>query len=220
MFNKSFLTTGLGPWSHFSRKSIFQPGRFRLGWVALLLLSTVAFTACGNDDPYPSASFSTDLRELQQQMGVASAGGLTAITSPSLGPTVETLIVGPIIITHRNTPYTGAGDVTQTAWDLIQDDAISSSRFLEVVSLPSNGNTISFRIPHDSSGNWQLAAVGLKYKMDRLSDIAGLYSDAPIWFGFIGTFLNGKVSPGDTLTLTMEPVCDVSLPNRPADLCP
>lgn len=198
-----------------------------LGAAALLVLAG----GCGdlNDNPNPAGL------SVMYQFGGSSvlsasadrsqpAAVSPAVASPSgYSPQVQSLVVGAIVITHPsgsgpNGAFTSAdvGTLSETESNYLEDDATQSVQFLSIVQLPTASNTVEFRIPPPAAGSWQLIAVGTRNRLETLDDIA---DNSPIWYGFIGEFLNGKVLPGGTVEdpLVLEPACDVIDPVTP---CP
>lgn len=143
-----------------------------------------------------------------------AAGSTTqGITFTGLGDKVESVVVGAIVITHPNGSGPGGafqpGDETTISTsdkDLLEEDVKASLKYLVIETLPASSNFVSFLLPADYADvNWQLVAVGLRKKIDYLTDIA---EDSPIWFGFSNGFLNGKVGPGDEApAITLQPWC-------------
>ncbi len=172
---------------------------------ALLVLAA----GCGqfNDDPNPAGlsvayTFSGGAVTADSDPLTAETQGVTV----NGGDVVETLVIGAIVITHRSSPYQPGDDPTDAEREALEKDAEQSLQFLEIVDLPTPGNVVEFTIPPDSAGPWQLVGVGMRRNIDTLDEVTD--SD-PIYYGFIGRFLNGTVLPGDLLpdVLTLEPAC-------------
>ena len=191
-------------------------------WVAAAaLIGAVALTGCDalNDNP---AGGTKMIVSFEGQLGNSATNG--AITTPSNSETVKSLIVGAIVITHTTDPYTDADQVDETARENIKDDAIQSAAYLTIEDLPYSGTSISFLIPPGASDNWQLVGVGTRDNIDVLQDLEDL-PDSPIWYGFTPYFAGGpsassanKIKPGDTVTLTLGPGCNLDVPPQPP--CP
>ena len=140
-----------------------------------------------------------------------------AIESPPLYEEVLTIVIGAIVITHEKTegngiePYaaediTEGTGITDRQRELLEADLEQSIVFMEIVQLPTTDDFVSFPIPPDNAGQWQLLAVGMRRRIEALSDIV---SDSSIFYGFIDEFLNGKVTPGEELSLFLKllPAC-------------
>ena len=187
--------------------------RIGLTLAAVATLAMVAAAGCGeftNDSP---------ARNITVIVGFGASGGGSgplldgAIVSPS-GEPVVSIAVGAIVIS-RPTPFTGADDVTEADSTQLTDDAIQSAAFIAIQGLPFDGDSISFLIPPDTAGNWQLVGVGSRIDIDVLDDFEGTDEfgrGAPIWYGFTPGFQNGLIEPGDTVTLTLEPGCALNDP--------
>jgi len=189
---------------------------------ALLLAGFL--TGCGgmNDDPADGMSVVVSFDG--QDQGALTNG---AIASPSVASTdpILTIIVGALVITHDRDPstagldpYTGAEQVTPELKEKLKDDAIQSAAYLTIEDLPFSGNAISFLIPPAGAGSWQLVGVGTRVNIDVLQDLED-NENAPIWYGFFAEFQNGKVTPGQTVDLTLSPGCNLSSPPA-APACP
>ncbi len=133
-----------------------------------------------------------------------------------------TIIIGAIVITHEKVvgegiqPYTSTdiSSIDDRQRDLLEADAEQSVNFLEIVQLPTADDVVSFPIPPGNAGKWQLFGVGMRHRIENLGEIQ---DDSPIYYGFIGEFLNNKVSPGDTIgaTLTLKPACNTTYQPSP-----
>ncbi len=199
----------------------------RHGTLGVVLLAglLLALGGCGefNDDPTDgglAVRFAFADGAQSTTAGDDGLAGVEGIEFTGQGEEVVTVVVGPIVITHEKVigggiqPYETADEVTDRQRDLLQDDAEESVQFLRIVQLPTSSDTVEFTIPPGNAGPWQLIAVGLRNRRTVLGDIT---SDDPIWYGFIGEFLEGKVLPNQTLDtpIILEPGCN--LPNPPAN---
>ena len=196
--------------------------RTGLTLAAVAALAVVAAGGCGelSNDSSP--------RNITVIVGFGDGGGNpllgdALVQPPDTGETIKSIAVGAIVIS-RATPYDSADDVTEADSEQLVEDAIQSAAFITIEDLPFAGDTISFLIPPDTAGNWQLVAVGSRIDIDVLDDFQGedeLDRAAPIWYGFTPgpDFQNEQIEPGDTITLTLEPGC--LLENPPTGgVCP
>ena len=202
------------------------------GKISLLLPLAVAalflvLGGCGglNDDPAGGG--------LTVRFGFADSGGGSsseasaqsspdtaepqAITSDPAYEEVLSVVIGAIVITHEKDvgggiqPYIAddintAPGITDRQRELLESDLEQSIVFMEIIQLPHPDDNVEFPIPPDNAGKWQLLAVGMRHRIEALSEIQ---SDSPIFYGFIGEFLNGQVAPGEEIskTLTLDPAC-------------
>ena len=206
------------------------------GKISLLLLLAVSalllvLGGCGglNDDPAGGGltvryGFSDSGDGSSAQASSATIEPLT-LTLPPGDEEVLSIVIGAIVITHIKdgaseiTPY-DLSDVSLTDGIsereriLLEADLEQSIVFMEIIQLPTAEDTVSFPIPPDNAGDWQLLAIGLRHRIEALSDIK---SNSPIYYGFIGKFLNGKVTPGEKISddLKLEPGCALSDPPSP-----
>lgn len=189
---------------------------------ALLALSLPLLAGCGdlNDNGFEGGlsvriSNMNELPQVQSSSGGAGEFTGQAIVGPAQGEAVLTVVVGAIVIS-RVSPYTNAevssGNLSDAERAALEDDAEQSVQFLELVQLPHPEDTISFRIPPENAGDWQLIAVGMRHSITALDQVQ---SDSPIWYAFTDNFQNDIVNVGDTVTLTMQPWCGPSNPSPP-----
>ena len=213
----------------FTRKvGLHGPPAMLLGAAMVLALAA----GCGdlNDEPSQGGMRVTVGFSDTTSSSTAESGSQTtssspqAITSPTVGTPVLSLIVGAIVIRHEKNvgsgiqPYT-TGDATNLTIrqrDLLEAEAEQSVEFIELVQLPHPTDFVEFTLPPTNAGPWQLVGVGLQHSIKTLDQIQG---DSPIYYGFIGQFLNGQIVPGQpTFTLSLEPAC--LLPQAPVTPCP
>jgi hypothetical protein len=180
----------------------------------------VGLGGCGdlNDNPNPGGL--AVAVEFPNAGGPQTGGVSTqALTFTGGGETVQTLVVGALVINHDKLgngvilPYTSTDILTLTARqrDLLEEDAKQSVIHLEVVPLPWPQNYVEFMIPPENAGPWQVFAVGLRNQVFTVSDIT---SNSPIWYGFFPGFLN-NVTPGQNVgTILMEAICSPELPDN------
>ncbi len=196
--------------------------RTGLTLTAVATLAMVAAGGCGelsNDSP---------AKNITVIVGFGASGGgsvplLDGAIVPPSGEPVVSIAVGAIVIS-RATPYDSADDVTEAESEQLVEDAIQSAAFITIEDLPFAGDAISFLIPPDTAGNWQLVAVGSRIDIDVLQDFEGtddLDRAAPIWYGFTPgpDFQNEQIEPGDTITLTLQPGCVLLDPPTGDDIC-
>lgn len=190
-------------------KHLFHPASLGLALAALVSLLLVG---CGdlNDNPYQGGlSVQVDFSNMPQP--APSNGGMEeqSITFTGTGEEVLSVVLGAIVITHTATPYSNVTVATlldETQRELLETDAEQSVQYLEIIQLPYPEDSVSFPIPPETAGNWQLVAVGMRHSIATLGEIE---NNSPIWYGFIDQFLNGVAQPGQVLdkTLTLVPGC-------------
>jgi hypothetical protein len=207
---------------HADRPYPLHGGFFRVALCAAALL--VLAGGCGqfNDDPNP-AGMGVRYQFNGGGANPASVDGSStpqAIIGPVGGTPVFTVVVGAIVVTPLGTgpggayTQTDALNLTDAQREQLEQDAIQSAVYMELVQLPSAEDSVEFRIPPSGAGNWQLIGVGLRNPRLALEEIQNI---DPIWYGFIGEFLNGKVVPGQVYPtpLALDPWCGPQNPNPP-----
>lgn len=192
----------------------FRPGAIL---AVLLAVALLALGGCGqfNDNPGGGNAFTVSIAFGGGSGGatVMDANSTTqGINGPSQGDPVLSVVVGAIVITHPNGSnpdgsfnVNDADNITPTIQDQLEEDVKASLKYLVIEDIPSSSNFVSFPLPPDNLGNWQLVAVGMRHNIDYLSDVA---DDSPIWYGFSDGFLNGKVGAGgEAPPITLQPWC-------------
>lgn len=194
-------------------------------WVVALCAAAVLVLAggCGQFNDNPSEGGMSVRYEFAQPAATNGTSTRAIAWDPTLGgEAVLSLVVGAIVITeHLGHGPDGAYDETNvdTLSDAqrqsIEDAAKQSLQYLEVVGLPTDSNSVDFKIPPKNAGTWQLVAIGLRHAVKTLDEVQ---DDSPIWYGFIGEFLNGKVNPGEEypVPLVLHPWCAPANANPPA----
>ena len=176
-----------------------------------LLAGMIAFTVAGcgelNDNPAPEGIIAHVI------LPGSGSSGAKGLSSPDNSEPIISMVVGALVITYRDTPIKDASEIDAEEQELLEDDAFQSAKYLEVFDLPS-GDVVSFRIPPDEAGNWQLVGLGTRVDIDTLAEL-GDTDDPIIWYGFSTTFLNGEVNPGDEVPLTLGPACSIDNPPVP-----
>ena len=204
------------------------------GKILLLVLGSallLVLGGCGglNDDPARGG--------LSVRFGFADSGGASSaeassataepnISSPT-APDEEVLsiVIGAIVITHIKdgasviTPYDSfdIANLSERERELLESDLTQSLEFLEIVQLPTAEDTVGFKIPLDNSGQWQLLAVGMRHRIETLAQIE---DNSPIYYGFIGEFLNGQVTVGETIPQTLTLIAACAIDDQPVGPCP
>ena len=177
-----------------------------------LLAGMIAFSvvSCGelNDNPAPDGIIARVI------LPGSDSAGAKGITSPTNSEPIISMVVGALVITYRDTPVSDVGNIDDEEQQNLEDDALQSAKYLEVFDLPTADDVVSFRIPPEEAGNWQLIGVGVRVDIDTLADL-GDEDDPAIWYGFSTTFLNDQVEPGDTVDLVLEPACSIDNPPVP-----
>lgn len=214
---------------HADRPNLLHSGFLRVVLCAAAVLMLAG--GCGQFNDNPNNSGLTVQFGFNDGAAPASADGSStplAIVGPSQGAPVFTVVVGAIVVTPlgSGTPaecggvvggcYTSADtdNLTDAQREQLEQDAKQSALYMELVQLPTAEDTVEFRIPPKEAGLWQLIAVGLRTPRYALEDITDI---DPIWYGFTGEYLNGKVVPGQIYPkpLDLNPWCAPGNPNPP-----
>ena len=202
------------------RRQTGRGGRISLPLPLAVAALLLVLGGCGglNDDPAGGGlsvryGFS-DLGNGSKAQASSATAEPQAITSPA-GEEVLSIVIGAIVITHEKVVGNGieaydatdiSAGITDRQRDLLESDLEQSIVFMDIVQLPTTDDSVSFPIPPDNAGQWQLVAVGMRHRILALSEIQ---SDSPIYYGFIGQFLNGQVTPGEEISqvLDLDPAC-------------
>jgi hypothetical protein len=207
------------------RPNLLSTGRLLLVLLAAAMLLLAGGCGQFNDNPYRGMSVSYQFPDDGSSSGLSSPayswpGGL-------LGEAVISIVVGAFVITHDKTntslpisptcPASGAytqadaQNITTAQTTALIADAEASAAFWQLQSLASvpESGEVSFVIPPADAGCWQVAAVGLRRDVKSKSDIQ--VNDI-IWYGFIGSFLNGTAAGDSVGPVIMVPWCNGSQP--------
>lgn len=177
-----------------------------------LLAGMIAFSvvSCGelNDNPAPDGIIA------RVTLPGSDSTGAMGLSSPPNSEPIISMVVGALVITYRDTPVEDVDAIDAEEQQNLEDDALQSAKYLEVFDLPTDDDVVSFRIPPDEAGNWQLIGVGVRVDIDTLADL-GDEDDPAIWYGFSTDFLNDQVEPGDEVPLVLQPACSIDNPPVP-----
>jgi len=174
-----------------------------------------------NDNPRETKmKLTVDISELKKQFGYSSDSdngdslgkefrGISGLGETDATSAVESLVIGAIVITARDTPYTTDEALTDEDMEDIENDVLNSAAYIGFVILPTSDDTIEFLVPPPSAGNWQVAAIGVNFKMDYLEELDETeHDDAVMYYGFTPIFYKYDDIEEDTVfSLTMKRNC-------------
>jgi len=180
--------------------------------IAIYLILFTLVPGCGefNDNPRETKmKLTVDISELKKQFGYSSdnKGSLDKAVrgiddleeTPATSP-VKALVIGAIVITTRDTPYTTDIALTDDEMEDVKDDVLNSAAYIDFVNLPTSEDTIKFSVPPPSAANWQVVAVGVNFKMDYLEDLDETeHDDAIMYYGFTPIFYHYDDIKEDTI---------------------
>ena len=193
---------------------------FIVKYIALffILFSLIIGCAEFNDNPAEKEkTISIDIQELQRQVGYStdSTGNqreeLPRITGPGDSDAtndVKSIVVGAIVVTSRDTPYSEYEAITDEEWEVFKDEIANSIGYISFVHLPTSEDTIEFSVPPPSAGNWQIFAVGIDFRIDYVEELGeDKHDDAIIYRGFAKDFYTSETIEGETPELTLRRAC-------------
>jgi hypothetical protein len=183
--------------------------------IAIYLILFTLVPGCGefNDNPRETKmKLTVDISELKKQFGYSSDSDRSISDLPETEATsaVKSLVIGAIVITSRDTPYTTDEALTDEDMEDIEDDMLNSAAYIGFVNLPTSDDTIEFLVPPPSAENWQVAAIGVDFKMDYLGQLDETdHDDAIMYYGFTSIFYHYDDIKEDTppISLTMKRAC-------------
>ncbi len=171
---------------------------------------------CGefNDNPRETKmKLTVDISELKKQFGYSSDSdnedslektvrSISELPKTEATSAVKSLVIGAIVITARDTPYTTDEALTDEDMEDIEDDVLNSAAYIDFVNLPTSDDTIEFLVPPPSAGNWQVAAIGVDFEMDYLEQLDETdHDDAVMYYGFTPKFYHYDDIEEDTIFL-------------------
>jgi hypothetical protein len=179
---------------------------------------------CGefNDNPRETKmKLTVDISELKKQFGYSSDSdnedslektvrSISELPETEATSAVKSLVIGAIVITARDTPYTMDEALTDDDMEDIEDDVLNSAAYIDFVNLPTSDDTIEFLVPPPSAGNWQVAAIGVDFEMDYLEQLDETdHDDAVMYYGFTPIFYKYDDIKEDMppISLTMKRNC-------------
>ena len=191
--------------------------------IAIYLILFTLVPGCGefNDNPRETKmKLTVDISELKKQFGYSSDSdnedslektvrSISELPETEATSAVKSLVIGAIVITTRDTPYTIDEALTDDDMEDIEDAVLNSAAYIDFVNLPTSDDTIDFLVPPPSAGNWQVAAVGVNFKMEYLGELDETeHDDAVMYYGFTPIFYKYDDIEEDTVfSLTMKRNC-------------
>lgn len=189
--------------------------------IGIYLILFTLLPGCGefNDNPRETKmKLTVDINELKKQFGYSSDNqdsldkavrGISDLEETDATSAVKSLVIGAIVITTRDTPYTTDEALTDEDMEDIEDDVLNSAAYIDFVNLPTSDDTIEFLVPPPSAANWQVAAIGVNFKMDYLEELDETeHDDAVMYYGFTPIFYKYDDIEEDTIiSLTMKRNC-------------
>jgi len=184
--------------------------------IGIYLILFTLLPGCGefNDNPRETKmKLTVDISELKKQFEYSSDSdngdslekefrGISGLGETDATSAVESLVIGAIVITARDTPYTTDEALTDEDMEDIEDDVLNSAAYIDFVNLPTSDDTIEFFVPPPSAENWQVAAIGVNFKMDYLEELDETeHDDAVMYYGFTPIFYKHDDIEEDTILL-------------------
>jgi hypothetical protein len=179
-----------------------------------------------NDNPPPEAPrLTVDLQDIQRQLGyVMSPNGSHRATEPDraiaiLENDVTTpalsLLVGAIVVSNRNTPYTSDIAINRSIDLFFGSDLTSSGEYLRIIDLPTATGTVEFKVPPPSAGQWQVLAIALSSRPKLVSQLSDAeHKDAAIYYGIAGRFFSSDDIGRTPIPLKLKRVCLLDSPPK------
>ncbi len=100
--------------------------------------------------------------------------------------------------------------MTDDEVDVVVGQLRNSTDFIGLIHLPTEENYIEFNVPPQSSGNWQVTAVGLRTQPDKLSELSNEeHGESLIYFGFIEKFETRDSVKSRPIGITLYRACQI-----------
>ncbi len=180
----------------------------RLDFTTAMKMIGIVFTAglivlgCKqfNDDPAErSDTITVDVQKIQNQLGYTKADAVKSQNSGSsnISPPTDTdasnavrsILIGAMVVTSRSTPYTSTTALTEAEVENMEDDLLNSVNYFKMINLPTTSTYLTFDVPPETAGNWQVVAVGLDFDISVFDDLSKEEHDgAVIYAGFVERF--------------------------------
>jgi len=168
-----------------------------------------------NDDPVERTDvLRIDLKQIQQQLGINSGSsdgaasvtnlpGLTDATNP-----VKGLIIGVMLVTSRNSPYTSDVAMTEAVVENLTDELTNSQQFIVTLQLPTSQEYVEIRSPKKdpTSGGLQIVAAAVDFAIEEIAQVGeSEHDNSLLYIGFIERFIEvseiGDSALSDTMTM-------------------
>ncbi len=189
--------------------------------IGIYLIFFTLLPGCGefNDNPRETKmKLTVDINELKKQFGYSSDNqdsldkairGISDIEETDATSAVKSLVIGAIVVTTRDTPYTTDEALTDENMEDIEDDVLNSAAYIGFVNLPATEDTIEFLVPPPSAANWQVAAIGVNFEMEYLEELDETdHDDAVMYYGFTPEFYHhDDIEEDKIISLTMKRNC-------------
>lgn len=193
----------------------------------LIALFFLTFSACksfDNDPPEESGKgLVIDLREIKKQMGVPTASGASGISNSIYPEETEAtskvlgVVLGTMVVTKRDTPYTKETPLTDAVIDDIEKDLTNSISFIEFYPI---GDLIGKdfielpKTPPPTSGHWQVIVAGTNVVVEKAEDLED-EDDPIIYAGFSERFYySDQIKENEEINVEMVRVCFVDNPAK------
>ena len=190
--------------------------------IGIYLILFTLLPGCGefNDNPRETKmKLTVDISELKKQFGYSSDSdnedslekavrSISDLPETEATSAVKSLVIGAIVITARDTPYTTDEALTDEDLENIEDDVINSAAYIGFVNLPTTEDTIEFLVPPPSAANWQIAAIGVDFEMKYLDELGeDEHDDSIMYYGFTPRFYNYDDIEDTPISITMKRAC-------------
>lgn len=168
-----------------------------------MIVSVLFLSSCKefSNDAGESNTVSVDLGHILQQLDTNSS--LNNIAAPS---NVRGLLIGAIVVTARDTPYTSDIEMTQAVEDELVDQLVNSINYITIANLPVSEDYIEFLVPPDTAAKWQVVVVATDFVVNTLSDLDGYEDDGHelTHKGFTPRFYSSDTVEDSVIQVDME----------------
>jgi hypothetical protein len=184
------------------------------GVIPLFLLLLVGCSEW-NDNPADNGKLFLDLSSIQRKLGILMPekrlNEKNVIVPEDTASTTEVkaLVVGALVVTSRNTPYTRDIALSGAVEESMKTDLQNSVDFFKIVRLPTADKTIMLKLPPSTAENWQPIVVGLRTVPELLENLAdNNHEDSDIYYGFSSKFYKtDNINNNEIIKLTLFRNC-------------
>jgi len=169
-------------------------GSLKLLGLGILMLILAVSCKQFNDDPAePEQKIRMNVGKLQQQVGYSSQVTIQAPEESSASTPVKGMILGAMVVTSRETPYSTEVALNDEIKKNMEDELTNSIEFLGIIKLPNAEQFLEFKVPPETAGKWQIIAVGVDFAIETLDELGeDEHENALIYVGFSKNFYKAE----------------------------
>lgn len=163
----------------------------------VMIVSALIFSSCKelSNEKSDDTRFVVDMAHIKNQL---EGPGTNAITGSG---GAKGLVIGAIVVTSRDTPYSSGETLTEAEEDTLVDELINSLNYITIANLPIAADFIEFLIPPDTAAHWQVVVIATSNSLSRLDDVD---ADLITHTGFSTKFYESSTLGSEVVQINMQ----------------